>query len=117
MADIAQESGIVADEPALAGLSKLLNYLWTVAWQYAQGTIDGDAEALHDMRVAVRRLRSVMQNFEGTKTTPLLNSSLRRELRNYRSSLGRIGNALGAVRDLDVLDGYLKEYASKRLRC
>lgn len=117
MADIAQEAGVVADEPVLIGLSKLLSYLWNVVWQHAPGTIDGDADALHDMRVAIRRLRSLLENFEGSKTAPLLGSSLRRELRDYRSTLGRIGDALGAVRDQDVLDDYLKEYAKKRLKC
>ena len=58
-----------------------------------------------------------MQNFEGSKTAPLLGAPLRRELRDYRSTLGRIGDALGAVRDIDVLDDYLKEYAKKRLKC
>src|SRR5687767_14183668 len=98
MADIAQESGIAADEPVLAGLSKLLNTLWSAAWKHAPDTIDGDADALHDMRVAIRRLRSVMQNFEGSKEAPLLSKPLRRELIDYRGTLGRIGDALGAVR-------------------
>jgi len=117
MADIVKGSGLVADEPVLAGLSKLLGYFWGVAWEHAPGTIEGDADALHDMRVAIRRLRSVMANFEGSKEAPLLGKPLRRELLAYRETLGRIGDALGAVRDLDVLDGYLKDYAKTRLKC
>jgi CHAD domain-containing protein len=78
--------------------------------------VAGDADALHDMRVAIRRLRSALQNFEGSKEAPLLGKRLRGELAKQRKQLGRLGDVLGAVRDYDVLDDYLKEYAQKRLK-
>jgi len=52
-----------------------------------------DPEALHDMRVAGRRMRAALGLFE--PYLPKRGGSLRREL-------GRLGRILGAVRDLDV---------------
>jgi CHAD domain-containing protein len=116
MADIAQDAALQADDAVLAAAGKLFCYLWGVAWKHAPETVAGDADALHDMRVATRRLRSALQNFEGPKEAPLLGKRLRRELAGRRKELGRLGDVLGAVRDYDVLDDYLKEYAKTRLK-
>jgi CHAD domain-containing protein len=60
-----------------------------------QGTLeDLDPEYLHDLRVAIRRLRSALRLFAGV-LGPRRSDSLRVEL-NW------IGRLLGAVRDLDV---------------
>jgi CHAD domain-containing protein len=116
MADIARLSEIEPDAPALEGVSRLSNYLWSEVWKHADGTANGDADALHDMRVALRRLRSLLQNFAGEKDAPILTPALRKEFRVQRAALGKLGDALGAVRDYDVLDEYLKTYAKKRLK-
>ncbi|MBV9468138.1 MAG: CHAD domain-containing protein, partial [Abitibacteriaceae bacterium] len=110
MADIAKEAGLKADELMLVAASQLFSYLWNTAWAQAQGTLEGDADALHDMRVAMRRLRTALQSFEGTSEAPLLPPHLRRELARQRRKLGKLGDALGAVRDFDVLKGHLKDY-------
>ena len=115
MADLALEAGLQRDDAALSGASKLFVHLWSVAWSHAPGTLAGDADALHDMRVAIRRLRSALQNFEGSKETPLLGSRLRGELAAQRKKLSKLGDALGAVRDYDVLDEYLRDYATTQL--
>ncbi|MGE0570588.1 MAG: CHAD domain-containing protein [Dehalococcoidia bacterium] len=52
-----------------------------------------DIEALHDMRVAARRLRAAMQAF-----SPWLPERVQR----FRAELGMIAAVLGEVRDLDV---------------
>lgn len=52
-----------------------------------------DIEALHDMRVATRRLRAAMQAFR-----PFLPARIER----FRSELGWVAGVLGEVRDLDV---------------
>jgi CHAD domain-containing protein len=52
-----------------------------------------DPEDLHDMRVAVRRMRSAMKLFEAA--LPVRAAALRRELK-------WLGTLLGAVRDMDV---------------
>jgi CHAD domain-containing protein len=115
MADIAQDAALIADDEVLQAASKLFVYLWNTAWKHAPGTASGDADALHDMRVAVRRLRSALQNFEGPKYEPLLSTRMRREFAKQRRELSRLGDALGAVRDFDVLDDYLKDYCKTRL--
>ena len=52
-----------------------------------------DPEALHDMRVATRRLRAALAQFA---------DALPVRAHHVRSELGWLGGALGAVRDLDV---------------
>jgi len=116
MADIAQAAGLAADKPVLGEAGKLFSYLWDEAWSHAAATMEGDADALHDMRVAIRRLRSALQNFEGAKDAPLLTPHLRRELNEQSKSMTKLGDALGAVRDFDVLQEYLTEYAKRVLR-
>ncbi len=116
MANIAKDAKLKGTENLLEGARKLLRHLWEVAWQNAPGTLSGDADALHDMRVAVRRMRSALQNFEGEKEDAFVSPHLRREMKNWRKELGQLGDALGAVRDYDVLNEYLDDYAKTRLR-
>lgn len=116
MSNIAKDAKLKGTENLLEGARKLLRHLWEVAWQNAPGTLSGDADALHDMRVAVRRLRSALQNFEGEKEDAFVSPHLRREMKNWRKELGQLGDALGAVRDYDVLNEYLDDYAKTRLR-
>ena len=52
-----------------------------------------DIEALHDMRVASRRLRAAMSAFAGY---------LPPRMHPLRDQLGWVASALGAVRDIDV---------------
>lgn len=122
MADLAREAGISGDENLLEAAQKLSSFLWRSAWQHASATLEGDADVLHDMRVAIRRLRSALQNFEGEKNAPLVIKQplvikhLRREMNAHRKALGKLGDALGAVRDYDVLSDYLDNYAKKVLK-
>ena len=115
MADIAKDAFLTTDDSALQGASKLFGYLWKEAWQRGHDTASGDAEALHDMRVNLRRLRTAMQNFEGPKTAPVLSSHLRGELREQSARVAKLGDALGNVRDFDVLSDYVSDYAKKKL--
>lgn len=59
-----------------------------------------DAEELHQMRVATRRMRAILR-----AARPLLDSEWVREL---RAEVGWLGGALGPVRDLDVLVEHLR---------
>src|SRR5262245_29152747 len=64
--------------------------------QHEAGSRSGeDIEDVHDMRVAIRRMRSAFQLFK-----PYYKA---KDVRPYRRGLRRIGWALGDVRDLDVL--------------
>jgi CHAD domain-containing protein len=60
-----------------------------------QGVRDGDPEAVHDMRVATRRLRSTLRTFR-----PLLDADRTEPLRR---ELHWLAGLLGAVRDGDVM--------------
>lgn len=61
---------------------------------YEPGTRTGaDPEDLHQMRVAVRRLRAVLKSAPGSVP----------DCTGLRAELGWLGGALGPVRDLDVL--------------
>jgi CHAD domain-containing protein len=67
-----------------------------------------DAEELHDMRVATRRMRAALS---------LFSDSLPVRARHVRTELGWLADALGTVRDLDVqlerLDGWLDDVADE----
>lgn len=66
-----------------------------------QNNVDG----VHDMRVAIRRLRSMIRDFaEVAEKFPL------KELRGH---LKRLADALGAVRDADVAIAALEKFSAK----
>ncbi|MCI0339165.1 MAG: CHAD domain-containing protein [Acidobacteria bacterium] len=59
------------------------------------GALEGDVEAVHDMRVAIRRLRVALSNFAVCLS--------REDRRRLRARLKHLADALGLVRDLDVM--------------
>jgi len=61
-----------------------------------------DAEELHDMRVATRRMRAALSLFK---------DALPIRAQHVRDELGWLGGVLGAVRDLDVQLERLEEWA------
>jgi CHAD domain-containing protein len=63
--------------------------------------LGADPEALHDQRVAVRRLRALLRLVRRLDTPP--------ELEELRSELEWLGDGLGSVRDLDVMLAKLRE--------
>jgi len=75
--------------------------------QHDPGTrLGADPESLHDMRVAVRRLRAADRVFEEGMPTRL-HAALERDLR-------WLGKSLGAVRDLDVHLGKFEQYRNSQ---
>jgi CHAD domain-containing protein len=64
---------------------------------------DGDIEAVHQMRVSLRRLRSVIQAFVPILDTPKIMGE---------KQIAKIAKILGKVRDLDVLHDTCKKYQS-----
>src|SRR5215470_3773721 len=60
-----------------------------------------DPEEVHEMRTAVRRLRAFLRALRDVFDRPWVES--------LRSELDWLGEALGAVRDLDVLRDHLRE--------
>lgn len=82
---------------------KILQAQFRKMMDNAPGTRQGDdIEALHDMRVASRRLRAALSIF--AKVFP------GDEFRRLDRQIGDITDALGAVRDLDVQLDYLRNY-------
>jgi CHAD domain-containing protein len=79
-------------------MSSLVDYLQTqreAVGRLVQPVRQGDVEAVHDMRVAVRRLRATLRTFG-----PLLNTERTEPL---RAELGWLGDLLGEARDPDVI--------------
>lgn len=102
-ADIAQsEILFVADASFAAVLPALLGVrLTAILAQLEAVRADEDPEAIHDMRVATRRLRAMLAVAE-----PFFeHKPFRRTSRRVRS----LARALGQVRDADVLLGHLRE--------
>lgn len=83
---------------------QILRTRFDVMMRHAPGTREGsDPEALHDMRVASRRLRAALDAF-----APCYSGGAFRRVMRETKTLTR---ALGAVRDDDVLLGTLRQYA------
>jgi CHAD domain-containing protein len=66
----------------------------TILTLEAKVLADDDVEAIHQMRVSLRRLRSQIQAFESTLEIPTVMGD---------KQIGKIAKVLGKVRDLDVL--------------
>ncbi|MET7965235.1 CYTH and CHAD domain-containing protein [Micromonospora sp. NPDC005305] len=65
------------------------------------GALGGDEDAVHDMRVAVRRLRSTLRTFRGLWD--------RAESEQVRAELRWLGAQLGPVRDVQVMAARLAD--------
>lgn len=78
---------------------------WRVAMQKQHSVMKvGDADSIHDMRVAIRRIRSVLQELED------LPAFKRRAVRRLRKHLREVAYQLGAVRDLDIIAARVAQY-------
>jgi triphosphatase len=90
-----QPPGVVADDlMSEAGRKILAHYFAKMRRQEPAVLRGGDAEAVHDMRVATRRLRSAFSIFRPFYHAP--------STKIYRRFLRETARALGNVRDLDV---------------
>jgi CHAD domain-containing protein len=67
---------------------------------HESGALAGDVESVHDMRVSVRRLRVALNNFAVCV--------VKEDRKRLRSSLENLADALGGVRDMDVMIAALK---------
>jgi triphosphatase len=89
------------DPPSRAGMSTrqfaagVIIELYQSIIAQEQGAISGDIEAIHDMRVAIRRLRVALSNFASTLS--------REDRRRLQSRLKQLAEPLGEVRDFDVM--------------
>jgi CHAD domain-containing protein len=95
--------GVRADDAMPEAACKILrfNFDRLLKWETAVRS-DSDIEALHDMRVATRRMRAAWRVFE--------DSFRPGRTRKIRRRLEKVADRLGAVRDLDVLIDGLETY-------
>jgi len=95
--------GLRADDPMAEAARKTLRFHYRHMLDHEAGTrLGDDPEELHDMRVATRRMRAAFRVF-GAHLDPAV-------VRPHISGLRRTGRALGAVRDLDVIDEKTQAY-------
>ncbi|BBF99919.1 MULTISPECIES: CHAD domain-containing protein [Pseudonocardia] len=96
VADLGEPLEAGPGEPAVNHVRALLDKRLRAMLHHEPGVREGsDPEELHRMRVSVRRMRAALKS-----ARPLLDGAWADEL---RSELGRLGRALGPVRDLDVM--------------
>ncbi len=96
--------GVLPDDPMSEAGRKILVHQFEIMLKNEPIVRSSDStDAIHDMRVATRRMRSAIRLFSDyyKKRSPL--TIFGRELK-------RIAATLGSVRDLDVFNGKIKDY-------
>ena len=94
-----------AAEPAVAGYRRVLANLADTIEANRPGTIDDiDEEFLHELRVAVRRTRSVLAESKGVLPDDVRDAQ--------REAFGELGQQTGPARDLDVYVGGWDSYVA-----
>jgi CHAD domain-containing protein len=95
MAKPEQITNVDCDEEAASGIHAVLTTRLGELVALRKKALDGsEADGVHDMRVAARRLRSVLSDFMPYLRKNHMNSSLK--------EIKGIADALGEVRDQDV---------------
>src|SRR5262249_24087055 len=85
---------------------KIFCDLWQSIIRHEAGALAGEILAVHDMRVGIRRLRVALDNFATCLS--------KKDRKRLRASLKNLAEALGGVRDLDVLIDALKSKQANR---
>jgi len=92
------------ESPGLESVEQLAKQVFTELHQtiisHESGSLGGDVESVHDMRVAVRRLRVALSNF--SVCVP------KKDRKRLRLRLENLADALGGVRDMDVMIAAMK---------
>jgi CHAD domain-containing protein len=95
MAKASRYGAIGPEEPVESLANAVLRSLWDAMCSESEAALNGhDVEAVHDMRVAIRRLRNALHTFR--------HCYHRKRMKRLRRTIGTLGRALGAVRDADV---------------
>lgn len=84
------------DDPVATAAADAIRKAAEALALYEQAALEGDSEAVHQMRIATRRLRVTLELFAGVLTGAWVNV-VRRELK-------WLGGVIGALRDCDVMD-------------
>ena len=100
---VSRTIGIVAEDTMAEAALKVLRFHLGRMQRREAGTRSGiDAEDLHDMRVATRRMRAAWRVFDGAFKAG--------KTKKLRRQLESVADRLGAVRDMDVLIEGLEAY-------
>ena len=106
MAKAAKVAGISAETPYRVAIGRIIETRFDEMMRYKAGTMLGrDPEALHDMRVASRRLRAAMD---------VAAPCFPRKYAYYHRTIKELTDVLGGVRDFDVMREALTEYRETR---
>lgn len=96
MAKAAEVQGLTADDELRDAAVKILWTRFDEMWNFIDDVVkDFDADAVHDMRVASRRLRTAMQTFRPCFP--------RKTFKEHYERVRGVADALGEVRDRDVI--------------
>ena len=99
------QAALRPDDPLVISAYRVLREHFGLFLANEAGTrLDETPDCLHDMRVASRRLREALKLFGGALP--------QKRVEVLRRDLGRIGRALGRVRDLDVYAERFHELAT-----
>jgi CHAD domain-containing protein len=97
--------GLVGDEPFQAAAARVVSVRGEEVWEHLGRALDiEDIEGVHDMRVATRRLRAVLEIF-----APCFE---RERVRDVLRDVKRLADALGERRDPDVHIDALEDFAA-----
>jgi CHAD domain-containing protein len=97
--------GLVGDEPFQAAAARVVSVRGEEVWEHLGRALDiEDIEGVHDMRVATRRLRAVLEIF-----APCFE---RKRVRDVLRDVKRLADALGERRDPDVHIVALEDFAA-----
>jgi triphosphatase len=88
---------LTGESPGILALRKLLREDLDVLSSWRPAALEGDGEAIHQLRIAVRRIRTTLVLF-APYANPIVRNRFNRELR-------RLGQAFGEARDWDVFLG------------
>jgi CHAD domain-containing protein len=96
-------AGVLPEDTMAEAGRKIMRFHFAEMLSHEPGTRLGqDAEELHDMRVATRRLRAAFAVFEGAFNPKIIKSHVK--------GLRLTGRALGHARDMDVILGKAVHY-------
>jgi len=103
--ELRETIGVQPDDPLSEAGRRVLRYHFERMLFHEPGTRQGiDIEALHDMRVATRRMRSALRLFKPAYCV--------KAIKPFRKELRHVAGTLGVVRDLDVALDRVERFAS-----
>jgi len=100
----------IHESPGPESVEQLAKRVFTELHQtiisHETGSVGGEVESVHDMRVSIRRLRVALSNFTVCMT--------KEDRKRLQLRLENLADALGGVRDMDVMIAAMKAALSAR---